>query len=291
MAGIYERDQINYPSILAAVAQARAREAERRGDYINQQGQLWGNTAKNLVNTAGRAVVGQMENGPESWSYVAEGDRSGLDRLKAEELAAENRAKEQEWQWKKMEAEHAQAEKLAKAQREAQKGYDTDKLMKEYRDALSMRDALAASSDPNDKLAQAKIAQYESAIQYYQDKLGIRPQANAPQSETTEVAEETPKEEDFRDTQTRESREKSVDQLLKGPWTNENKKKAVELVEREDRPDVKDRMLKDIENRGLTKEQRKEKDQKIIASWKPGDPIPEGFELTYEGKKKTIKRK
>lgn len=291
MAGIYERDQINYPSILAAVAQARARDAERRGDYINQQGQLWGNTAKNLVNTSGRAVVGQMENGPESWSFAAEGDRSGLDRLRAEELAAENRAKEQEWQWKKMEAEHAQAEKLAKAQREAQKGYDTDKLMKEYRDALSMRDALAASSDPNDKLAQAKIAQYESAIQYYQDKLGIRPQANAPQSETPEVAEETQKEEDFRDTQTRESREKSVDQLLKGPWTNENKKKAVELVEREDRPDVKDRMLKDIENRGLTKEQRKEKDQKIIASWKPGDPIPEGFELTYEGKKKTIKRK
>ena len=289
--GIYERDSINYPSILAAVAQARAREAERRGDYINQQGQLWGNTAKNLVNTAGRAVVGHMENGPESWSFAAEGDRSGLDRLRAEELAAENRAKEQEWQWKKMEAEHAQAEKLAKAQREAQKGYDRNKLMQQYRDALSMRDALAASSDPNDKLAQAKIAQYESAIQYYQDELGIRPQANSAQSEAPEVAEETPKEEDFRDTQTRESREKSLDQLLKGPWTNENKKKAAELVEREDRPDVKDRMLKDIENRGLTKEQRKEKDQKIIDSWKPGDPIPEGFELTYEGKKKTIKRK
>jgi hypothetical protein len=296
MAGIYERDNINYPSIMAAVAQARARDAERRGEYINQQGQLWGNTAKNLVNTAGRAVVGHMENGPESWSYVAEGDRSGLDRIRAEELAKKEREAQEDWQWKKMEAEHAHAEKLAKAQREAQKSFEMDKMLKSYKDSIAMRDALKATGDPNDPMINAKIAQLENEITFYGDRLGLNTKKNdAPQPPAGQVAEESAQgqegTEDYRNSQTWKSREEDFAQLEKSPWTEDTKKKMMELIDLEDRPDVKNRMLQTLQNRGKTREERIAESKKIIANWKPGDPIPNGYELTYEGKKKTIKLK
>ena len=281
---------------MAAVAQAKARDAERRGDYINQQGQLWGNTAKNLVNTAGRAVVGHMDRGPESWSYVAEGDRSGLDRLRAEELAEKEREAQQAWQWKKMEAEHAHAEKLAKAQREAQKSFEMDKMLKQYKDSIAMRDALKATGDPNDPMINAKIAQLENEITFYGDRLGLNTKKNnAPQTPADQVAEEPAQgqegTEDYRKSQTWKSREEDFAQLEKSPWNEDTKKKMMEIIELEDRPDVKNRWLQTVQNRGKTREERIAESKKIIANWKPGDPIPDGYELTYVGKKKTIKLK
>lgn len=296
MAGIYERDNINYPSIMAAVAQARARDAERRGEYINQQGQLWGNTAQNLVNTAGRAIVGHMDKGPESWSYVAEGDRSGLDRLRAEELAKKEREAQEAWQWKKMKAEQAHAENLAKAQREAQKSYEMDKMLKQYKDSIAMRDALKATGDPNDPMINAKIAQLDNEITFYGDRLGLNTKKkNTPQPPASKVAEEPTQgqdgTEDYRGNQTWKSREEDFAQLEKSPWTEDTKKKMIELIDLEDRQDVKNRMLQTVQNRGKTREERIAESKKIIANWKPGDPIPNGYELTYVGKKKTIKLK
>ena len=281
---------------MAAVAQARARDAERRGDYVRSQGELWGNTAKNLVNTAGRAVVGHMDKGPESWSYVAEGDRSGLDRLRAEELAKKEREDQQEWQWKKMRAEQAHAEKLAKAQREAQKSFEMEKMLKQYKDSIAMRDALKATGDPNDPMINAKIAQLDNEITFYGDRLGLNTKKNdTPQPPAGQVAEEPAQGQDgtegYRDTQTWKSREEDFAQLEKSPWNEDTKKKMLELIELEDRPDVKNRWSQTVQNRGKTREERIAESKKIIANWKPGDPIPNGYELTYVGKKKTIKLK
>ena len=279
MAGIYERENINYPSIMAAVAQARARDAERRGDYVRSQGELWGNTAKNLVNTAGRAIVGHMDNGPESWSYVAEGDRSGLDRLRAADIAAENRAQEQEWQWKKMNAEQAHAEKLAKAQREAQKSFEMDKMLKQYKDSIAMRDALRATGDPNDPMINAKIAQLDNEITFYGDRLGLNTQKNnTPQPPAGQVAEEPTQGQDgtegYRDTQTWKSREEDFAQLEKSPWTEDTKNKMMELIEHEDRPDVKNRMLQTVQNRGKTREEISSDRRRIIGNWNLGEEVP-----------------
>jgi hypothetical protein len=264
MAGIYERDNINYPSIMAAVAQARARDAERRGEYINQQGQLWGNTAKNLVNTAGRAVVGHMDNGPESWSYVADGDRSGLDRIRAEELAKKEREAQQDWQWKKMEAEHAHAEKLAKAQREAQKSFEMDKMLKSYKDSIAMRDALKATGDPNDPMINAKIAQLENEITFYGDRLGLNTKKNgAPQPQAGQVAEESAQgQEGTEDSpyKTRASRDKRWSEIEgkvnAGTYTDEDAKLVQELIENEDRDDIKNSRQIDSKS-WKTREQKK----------------------------------
>lgn len=264
MAGIYERDNINYPSIMAAVAQARARDAERRGDYINQQGQLWGNTAKNLVNTAGRAIVGHMDKGPESWSYVAEGDRSGLDRLRAEELAKKEREEQQAWQWKKMEAEHAHAEKLAKAQREAQKSFEMDKMLKQYKDSIAMRDALKATGDPNDPMINAKIAQLDNEITFYGDRLGLNTQKNnAPQPPASQVAEEPTQgqeEPEGSPYKTRASRDKRWSEIQakvnNGTYTDEDAKVVQELIKNEERDDIKNSRQIDSKS-WKTKEQKK----------------------------------
>ena len=266
MAGIYERDNINYPSILAAVAQARARDAERRGDYVRSQGELWGNTAKNLVNTAGRAVVGHMDKGPESWSYVAEGDRSGLDRLRAEELAKEEREEQQAWQWKKMEAEQAHAEKLAKAQREAQKSFEMDKMLQQYKDSIAMRDALKATGDPNDPMINAKIAQLDNEITFYGDRLGLNTKKNdTPQPPAGQVAEEpTQGQEETEDYpfKTRASRDKRWSEIQakvnNGTYTNADAKEMQALIDHEDREDIKTSRQTDF-NTWETKEQKKVK--------------------------------
>lgn len=265
MAGIYDRDNINYPSIMAAVAQARARDAERRGEYINQQGQLWGNTAKNLVNTAGRAIVGHMDKGPESWSYVAEGDRSGLDRLRAEELAEKEREDQQAWQWKKMKAEQAHAKELAKAQREAQKSFEMDKMLKSYKDSIAMRDALKATGDPNDPMINAKIAQLDNEITFYGDRLGLNTKKNnAPQPPADQVAEEpTQGQEETEDSpyKTRASRDKRWSEIQakvnNGTYTDADAKVVQELIENEDRDDIKNSRQIDSKS-WKTKEQKRE---------------------------------
>lgn len=279
MAGIYERDNINYPSIMAAVAQARARDAERRGDYINQQGQLWGNTAKNLVNTAGRAIVGHMENGPESWSYVAEGDRSGLDRLRAADIAAENRAQEQDWQWDKMLAEHAHAKELAKAQREAQKGYDKDKLMQHYKDSLLARDSFARTmnqSNPNDR---AKYQEYNNAVEYYEKKLGIKnkepnsslTQAQAVANVTPTQTEEAPDTVSYKGWNPTERKNAFETAKKITPFTNEVQAKLNAYAAGEEDEARKKVMLDEIAALGDTVEVAKEKRDKKIAEQKAKD--------------------
>ena len=279
MAGIYDRDNINYPSIMAAVAQARARDAERRGDYVRSQGELWGNTAKNLVNTAGRAIVGHMDNGPESWSYVAEGDRSGLDRLRAAELAKKEREAQQDWQWKKMEAEHAHAEKLAKAQREAQKGYDQDKLMQQYKDALLARDSFARTmnqSNPNDK---ATYQKYNNAVEYYEKKLGFKNEgsnSSLPEAQKVAVVNETQTEEapdtvSYKGWNPTERKEAFEAAKRITPFTNEVQAKLNAYAAGEEDEARKKVMLDEIAALGDTVEVAKEKRDKKIAEQKAKD--------------------
>jgi hypothetical protein len=268
MAGIYERDNINYPSILAAVAQARARDAERRGDYINQQGQLLGNTAKNLVNTAGRAVVGNMDNGPESWSFAAEGDRSGLDRLRAEDFA-----------WDRMKAEQEHAEKLAKAQREAQKSYDEDKLMQQYRDALATRDAFAQTMNKNNKNDMATYQKYNNAVEYYEKKLGLKNEEPKPSlTEAQKMAivsqsqtEEAPDTVSYKGWNPTERKEAFETAKKIAPFTNEVQAKLNAYAAGEEDEARKKVMLDEIAALGDTVEVAKEKRDKKIAEQKAKD--------------------
>lgn len=68
MAGIYERDNINYPSILAAMAQSRARSAEREGDTIRKNGEIWGNALDKLGGMGARTMdyLQAMRESPEA---------------------------------------------------------------------------------------------------------------------------------------------------------------------------------------------------------------------------------
>lgn len=78
MAGIYQRDNINYPSILAAMAQARARSAEREGDTIRKTGEIWGNAVDKLGGIGARTMdyLQAMRESPEARLKKLEEERN-----------------------------------------------------------------------------------------------------------------------------------------------------------------------------------------------------------------------
>lgn len=78
MAGIYQRSNINYPSILAAMAQARARSAEREGDRVRKTGEIWGNTVNKLGEIGARSMdyLQAMNESPEARLQKLEEERN-----------------------------------------------------------------------------------------------------------------------------------------------------------------------------------------------------------------------
>lgn len=200
-------------------------------------------------------------------SYIAAGDPNVMKMYQDRENAYKNMMKQQEFQAAENELNRQNAVKLAEAQRRAQEMYDRDRLYKEYKDAISMRDALAKSSDPNDFMAQAKIQEYDNKIEFLEGRLGFKEQSRIKKAEEDKKAEENnnipeasgeAKPSDYRDTQTWKSREEDWKKLMGMKFTDEVKAKMQALIDREDREDVKERMKLDLQKLGKTVEDKEQ---------------------------------
>lgn len=78
MAGIYNRDNINYSSMLMAALKDRAETAARQAAYQERQGKLWGDTVKSVGNMFGRGIMASAD------TYGGDSSTSTLDEDKAE---------------------------------------------------------------------------------------------------------------------------------------------------------------------------------------------------------------
>ena len=93
MAGIYERDNINYPSILAAMVQARARSAEREGDTVRKNGEIWSGAVDKLGGIGARTMdyLQAMNESPEARLKKLEEEKRIAEEERAAALAEEQK--------------------------------------------------------------------------------------------------------------------------------------------------------------------------------------------------------
>lgn len=59
--GIYNRDNINYGSMLQNAIANRVAKAQREAQYLKDKGTLWGSTVKDVANTIGKGAFYSIE--------------------------------------------------------------------------------------------------------------------------------------------------------------------------------------------------------------------------------------
>lgn len=79
--GVYDRDGINYSSMLMAALKDRAETAARQAAYQERQGKLWGDTVKSVGNMVGRGIMASADSYGGSSDTTVEEDKAELKQL------------------------------------------------------------------------------------------------------------------------------------------------------------------------------------------------------------------
>lgn len=102
MAGIYNRDNINYSSMLMAALKDRAETAARQAAYKERMGKIWGDATKSVGNMVGRGIMASADAyGGDSSSTVDE-DKAELKQLEELQKQQEEMEKQREAAAKEM---------------------------------------------------------------------------------------------------------------------------------------------------------------------------------------------
>lgn len=84
--GIYNRDNINYSSMLMAALKDRAETAAREAAYKEKMGKIWGDATKSVGNMVGRGIMASADYyGGNSTSTTLEEDKAELAKLEEEQ--------------------------------------------------------------------------------------------------------------------------------------------------------------------------------------------------------------
>lgn len=93
--GIYNRDNINYGSMLMAALKDRGETAARQAAYQERQGKLWGDTVKSVGNMLGRGIFATADGYDDTSSSTSlDEDKAELKQLEEIQKQREEAAKE-----------------------------------------------------------------------------------------------------------------------------------------------------------------------------------------------------
>ena len=79
--GIYDRDNINYSSMLMAALKDRAETAARQAAYKERIGKLWGDATKSVGNMIGRGIMASADSYGGSSDTTVDEDKAELKQL------------------------------------------------------------------------------------------------------------------------------------------------------------------------------------------------------------------
>lgn len=181
---IYDRSNIDYSGMIRDMINARTAGAKIAADNIRNQGELWGNFAKDIGGVASRtwdAAHLDDTDMPGIANYVAFGDSSLLDRQLAEAAARRQMAVQQNFQAKESDLNRALQERIAKMNannseadaavlkaREASKSQlEADIAQAEYDDAISKVDLDKPETILAAKKAALKLNYANSNLPYF----------------------------------------------------------------------------------------------------------------------------
>ena len=158
MAGIYNRDNINYSSMLMAALKDRAETAARQAAYKERMGKIWGDATKSVGNMVGRGIMASAD------AYGGDTSTS-VDEDKAELKQLEDMQKPQE--------------EIEKQREEAAKelvGYTTNSVSPEaVRAAELMNGYVPAEANPYTRGSLIYEPNYADVAQQNSVPLGYRP--------------------------------------------------------------------------------------------------------------------
>lgn len=312
---IYQRDNINYGGMLGNAMANRANYLQRRYDRVAQMGQNWGNAVQNsgkIVQDAAFSVAGKyLDNDLTK-------DKIGYQQqLQAEENAiarkdALNRAREQQaWQAEQNRLQRESTERIAQQkwnESQAEKNsvnqakdnlsYQLEKAMlTQYEDALGRTEDPVKRAELQGRInaAKLKIADYEGRYPQFNPQ----PVAVVPE-QAPEFSQEFLNEVQAQETKPDLTHETIATQTARIANSNNSKEIDDSIATLESQNvDVLD--MKEREALKKTIEDAKAKSAKIkkaeafaakIKNWKPGDPIPTGYEINFvNGQPAGLKKK
>lgn len=286
--GVYSRDNVDYQGMIQNMLANRARGAQIRSQGINRQGEIWGNAVNNIGNIASSTIRDMAAQ--EEAAKQQELENS----WKQQQIDFQNRqlAQQKDLQLQQM----ALSRELAGQQKAEAAAASKDEAMKDWSLAAARLRYAQAKFGRNAGDAQAR-EELDNAIvleKYYRNKAGIvdeQPQDQIVPNATVPVPEQP--------TYSNADIRARFDEALAGDWTDDAMANAAAIREEaKNDPTVYAELGGKLKAKGLTKEQKlaqaaeqKRKDQETIANWKPGDPIPEGFEPYYAGGTAQIRKK
>lgn len=213
-----------------------------------------------------------------TWDYVAEGDRSGFDRMDASEAAYHNMLRQQDQQnamlkaqqdfnAKENELNRKNALNIAKAQKDEQSKYMQNEIANKYQLALTDYELASQQVDMQKPETLARLKRAAQLVNHYGTQLNF----DNVSGEATEDAPSIKVNKAI-------AKVKALKRTKPSKWTDEQKQEYVDnmaLVPDED--ERKADLQVDLTNMPLTTEEQKEARNKRKAKWEEGKKLT-GFD-------------
>ena len=218
-----------------------------------------------------------------TWDYVAEGDRSGYDKISSEEAAYHNMLRQQEQQDKMLQAQQdfaaeqnrlnrENAEKIAGLNKAEQEIYKNNEIANRYQLALTDYELAQQQVDLNKPETLARLKRAAQMVNHYGSQLNFDPVS----LEATEDAEPVKINKAI-------SGVKALKRIKSSKWTDEQKQKYVDLMDIiPDEDERKAELVVDLVNMPMTTNERLRIEEETKANWRDGDPVPTGWERIKE---------
>lgn len=270
--GIYDRSNIDYSGMIRDMINARTAGAKIAADNIRNQGELWGNFAKDIGGVASRTWDAAHLNDtdmPGIANYVAFGDSSLLDRQLAEAAARRQMAEQQAFQAEESDLNRALQERIARMNRASAYEDKMDEYELNYRKAIAARNSAETalkfdkSDDPTvAEMLKRNLTDANASVAYWGKKLNknsdtvnnidIGMKELNREEPTAETVDEPKPEEVI----TQQDQGQIVDaEISTTNWNNAAKKKAIDAANKLKDPGDRAKAMKAIENKGDTKEE------------------------------------
>lgn len=308
---IYQRDNINYGGMLGNAMANRANYLQRRYDRVAQMGQNWGNAVQQSGKTIQDALYKIAGNYYEQDKLAAQQQFQHDEALKRAEEQLARQREQDAWQARQnalqresteriamQKWQESQAEKANVNQAKDNLSYQLEKAMlAQYEDALGRTEDPIKRAEIQGRIeaSKLKIADYETRYPQFNPQPVATATEQAPEFSQEFLNEVQPQE-------TKPDLTHETIATLSTRIANSNNAKEIDdsiATLESQNVDVLD--VKEREALKKTIEDAKAKSAKIkkanafaakIKNWKPGDPIPPGYEINFvNGQPAGLKKK
>lgn len=320
MAGIYQRDNINYGGMLGNAMRERANQIQRDYENYMKQPQAWANAIQNsgqiVQNAFNQAAQYQYNKDQLANQQQFQSEQNALNRAQQLQLAREQQAEalrraqeQQKWQAEQNRLQRESTERIAGMSRADGLEERTAQNIMNYNNAEAVFNQYQSEFDNTDPSTadgimkraklQSLMEQERNKMKYYEGKIPVefRPKPEGTPVITGEDAEkalamfdsEQPADSKKAYEVAQDANEFKTLLDSKTKWTNANKQRAMELANTE-----ADRQM--IANRGLTVEEAKAARESELANARAefarsGTYDSTKYKIKYSNSKATLVRK